>query len=158
MDLLIRHATPQDTGTVFHLVQQLAIYEKLEREMVASEADFRNALFGERRLAEALLAFADEVPVGLALYFRTFPTFIGRAGLHLEDLFVEPAHRSKGIGKALLRRLGQIAKQENLGRIEWTVLTWNQPSIDFYHHLGAVTMEDWRVCRLSGDALNELAE
>jgi GNAT superfamily N-acetyltransferase len=158
MALKIEPATVLDLPTIFRLVTQLAVYERLEHVMVATEEDFRRALFGPDRLAAALIAFIDDMPVGFALYFCTFSTFLGKRGLYLEDIFVEPAYRGRGIGKALLRRLAAIAKEKDCGRMEWSVLTWNQPSIDFYHRLGAVTLEDWRVFRLTGDALQALAE
>jgi len=157
MSLRIEPATPQDLPAIVNLVKQLAQYERLEHAMVASADDFRQALFGPDRHAHALIAFWGDTPVGLALYFRTFSTFLGRPGIYLEDIFVEPEYRGRGIGKALLQRLARIAKGHNCGRLEWSVLTWNQPSIDFYHKLGAVTMEDWRIFRLTGDALEALA-
>jgi GNAT superfamily N-acetyltransferase len=125
--------------------------------MVSREDDFRKALFGPQRTVDALMAFADETAVGFALYFYNFSTFEGRRGIYLEDLYVEPEYRGRGIGKALLQRLAAIAKQENCGRMEWSVLTWNQPSIDFYHRLGAVTLDDWRTFRLTGEALDRLS-
>jgi GNAT superfamily N-acetyltransferase len=157
MSLRIESATPQDLPSIVNLVKQLAQYERLAHAMVASESDFRRALFGPDRQAFALMAFWGDTPVGLALYFRTFSTFLGRPGIYLEDIFVEPEYRGRGIGKALLQRLARIAKEQNCGRMEWSVLTWNQPSIDFYHKLGAVTLEDWRTFRLTGDALEALA-
>jgi len=126
--------------------------------MVASQDDFRQALFGPARNAHALIAFVDDAAVGFALYFYNFSTFLGKRGIYLEDIYVEPEHRGRGIGSALLKRLAKIAKDENCGRMEWSVLTWNQPSIDFYHRLGAVTMDDWRIFRLQGEALERLAD
>jgi GNAT superfamily N-acetyltransferase len=158
MALKIERATEQDIPAIVRLVRLLAEYEKLAHEMVSSEDDFRKALFGPRCNVEALMAFAGDVPVGFALYFYNFSTFLGQRGIYLEDLFVEPEYRGQGIGKALLQRLASIAKDENCGRMEWSVLTWNQPSIDFYHRLGAVTLEDWRTFRLTGEALARLAE
>ena len=158
MNLRIEPATAKDVPAIVHLVKQLALYERLEHEMVASEDDFRRALFGPDRHADAFIAFLDDQPVGFALYFRTFSTFLGKPGIYLEDIFVEPACRGRGIGKALLRTLARTAKEQNCGRMEWSVLTWNQPSIDFYHRLGAVTLEEWRMFRLTGDALQALAE
>jgi GNAT superfamily N-acetyltransferase len=157
MKLRIEPATEGDLPAIVHLVTQLAHYERLERTMVASQDDFREALFGDERNARALLAFADDAPVGLALYFYNFSTFVGKRGIYLEDIFVEPDYRGRGIGSALLKRLATIAKEQDCGRVEWSVLTWNQPSIDFYHRLGAVTLEDWRIFRLQGDALERLA-
>ncbi len=158
MALRIERASEQDIPAIVRLVRHLAEYEKLSHVMVSSEDDFRKALFGPRRNVEALMAFAEDAPVGFALYFYNFSTFLGRRGIYLEDLFVEPQHRGQGIGKALLQRLARIAKEEDCGRMEWAVLTWNQPSIDFYRRLGAVTLEDWRTFRLTGEALERLAE
>jgi GNAT superfamily N-acetyltransferase len=104
------------------------------------------------------MAFADDAAVGFALYFYNFSTFLGKRGIYLEDIFVEPGHRGRGIGSALLKHLARIAKEQNCGRMEWSVLTWNQPSIDFYHRLGAVTLEDWRIFRLHGEPLGQLAK
>ena len=157
MHLRIETATVDDIPSIVRLVKQLAIYEKLADHMVATEDDFRRALFSPEGNAHALLAFADANPVGFALYFHTFSTFLGKKGIYLEDIFVEPEFRGKGIGKALLRRLAQAGQEQKCGRMEWSVLTWNQPSIDFYHRLGAVTMEEWRTFRLTGDALDRLA-
>ena len=157
MRLRIEPATVQDLPHIVRLVQELAAYERLADAMVASSGDFHQALFGPDRHADALMAFVDDQPIGFALYFSTFSTFLGRRGLYLEDLFVQEPFRGRGIGKALLQRLAVVAKERNCGRIEWSVLTWNQPSIDFYHRLGAVTMEDWRTFRLTGPALATLA-
>jgi GNAT superfamily N-acetyltransferase len=158
MALKIERATEQDIPAIMRLVRQLAEYEKLAHDVVSSEEDFRRALFGPQRNVEALIAFADSSPVGFALYFYNFSTFLGKRGIYLEDLFVEPEYRGQGIGQALLRHLARIAKDEDCGRMEWSVLTWNQPSIDFYHRLDAVTLEDWRTFRLAGEALDRLAE
>ena len=158
MALRIEPATERDLPAIVRLVRHLAEYEKLAHVMVSSEDDFRKALFGPRTNAEALMGFADDAPVGFALYFYNFSTFLGKRGIYLEDLFVDPEFRGQGIGKALLQRLARIAKDQDCGRMEWSVLTWNQPSIKFYHRLGAVTLEDWRTFRLSGVALERLAE
>lgn len=158
MTLRIDPATQRDLPAIENLVRQLARYEKLEHAMVASQDDFRQALFGAERNAHALMAFLDDAPVGLALYFYTFSTFAGKRGIYLEDLFVEPEHRGRGIGSALLKRLAQIAKEQDCARMDWSVLTWNQPSIDFYHRLGAVTLDDWRIFRLHAEPLQQLAK
>ena len=158
MTLKIEPATEHDLPAIEHLVRQLAQYEKLEHAMVASQDDFRKALFGTEPAAHALLAFVDDVPVGLALYFYNFSTFLGKRGIYLEDIYVEPKYRGRGIGSTLLKRLARIAKQQDCGRMEWSVLTWNQPSIDFYHRLGAVTLDDWRLFRLHGQALERLGK
>src|SRR6202163_1941446 len=157
MQLKIERATERDVPAIVHLVRKLAEYEKLSHAMVSREDDFRQALFGQQRTVDALMAFADETAVGFALYFYNFSTFEGRRGIYLEDLYVEPEYRGRGIGRAMLRRLAMIAKEENCGRMEWSVLTWNQPSIDFYHRLGAVTLDDWRIFRLTGEALDRLS-
>lgn len=134
------------------------MYEKLEHAVVATQEVLRRTLFGERRYAEALIARLDGEPVGFALYFHNFSTFVGKPGLYLEDLFVEPAHRGKGIGKALLQHLAAIAVERDCGRVEWAVLDWNAPSIAFYRSLGAVPMDQWTVFRLEGAALRAVAE
>ncbi len=157
MALRIERAAEQDIPAIVRLVRRLAEYEKLAHAMVSSEDDFRKALFGPQRNVEALMAFADNAPVGFALYFYNFSTFLGKRGIYLEDLFVEPEYRGRGIGKALLQRLARIGIDEDCGRMEWSVLTWNQPSIDFYHRLGAVTLEDWRTFRLTGPDFERLA-
>jgi GNAT superfamily N-acetyltransferase len=158
MNLKIERATEQDIPAIVRLVRQLAEYEKLEHAMVSREDDFRKALFGPQRNVDAMLAFADDVAVGLALYFYNFSTFQGRRGIYLEDIYVEPEYRGRGIGSALLKRLARVAKEEGCARMEWSVLTWNQPSIDFYHRMGAVTLDDWRIFRLTGDALDRLSD
>ena len=157
MTLRIEPATERDLPAIVHLVRQLARYEKLEHAMVASQDDFRQALFEAERSAHALMAFADDAPVGFALYFYNFSTFLGKRGIYLEDIYVEPEYRGRGIGSALLKRLARIGKEQNCGRMEWSVLTWNQPSIDFYHRLGAATLDDWRIFRLHGEPLERLA-
>ena len=157
MKLKIERATERDIPAIVRLVRQLAEYEKLEHAMVSREEDFRKALFGPQRNVDALMAYADDTAVGMALYFYNFSTFQGRRGIYLEDIFVEPEYRGRGIGSALLKRLARVAKEENCARMEWSVLTWNQPSIDFYHRLGAVTLDDWRIFRLSGEALERLS-
>jgi GNAT superfamily N-acetyltransferase len=156
-DLRIEPATEDDVPLILNLVKKLAAYERLSHEAVATEEDFRKALFGSDRVAEALLAFLGSQPVGFALYFSTFSTFVGPPGIYLEDIFVEPEHRGQGIGAALLTRIARIACERNCGRLEWSVLTWNEPAIGFYERLGAQRMEDWRVFRLAGAALRALA-
>ena len=158
MTLKIEPATEGDLPAIVHLVRQLAVYEKLEHAVTASQDDFRQALFGTERNTHALMAFADDAAIGFALYFHTFSTFLGKRGIYLEDLYVEPEYRGRGIGRALLKRLAIIAKKQQCGRMEWSVLTWNQPSIDFYHRLGAITLDEWRIFRLQGDALERLAD
>jgi GNAT superfamily N-acetyltransferase len=149
----IASAKEADIPAVLNLVKKLAEYERLSHLVVATESDFRDALFGPRRSVEAVLAFVGDAPVGFALFFASFSTFLGRPGLYLEDIFVEPEHRGRGIGKALLKHLAAIARERNYGRMEWAVLDWNQPAIGFYKRLGADVMEEWRICRLTGSAL-----
>jgi GNAT superfamily N-acetyltransferase len=156
---ILRDATLSDVPHIRRLTRGLAEYEKLLHEAVATEADFQAAMFGPNPRAYAILAEpADQPPVGIALWYYTFSTFTGRPDIFLEDLFVEPSHRGTGIGLALLRHLARRAVSENCRRIEWRVLNWNQPSIDFYQSLGAVPLEDWHVRQLGGAALRALAE
>jgi GNAT superfamily N-acetyltransferase len=157
LDLQIRPAAEDDVPVILTLVKKLAAYERLSHQVIATEEDFRSALFGANRVAEALLALSGNEPVAFALYFTTFSTFVGRPGIYLEDIFVEPEYRGKGIGAALLSRIAHIARERNYGRVEWSVLTWNQPAIEFYERKGAERMEEWRVFRLAGAALEKLA-
>lgn len=150
-------ATTADVPTILHLIRALADYERLTHEVVATEVSLQAALFGERPGAECLIAREGGEPVGFALYFHNFSTFLSRRGLYLEDLFVEPAHRGKGYGKALLQQLAQIAVARGCGRLEWSVLDWNAPAIGFYESLGARLMSEWRIFRLTGDALQTFA-
>jgi GNAT superfamily N-acetyltransferase len=154
----LREATPADVPDVLRLVRGLAEYEKLLHEAVATEAEFHTALFGPQPRAYAVLAIADGRAMGLALWYYTFSTFTGRPDIFLEDLFVEPAYRGRGIGLALLRTLARRAVAENCRRVEWRVLDWNQPSIDFYRSIGAHPMRDWHVRQLGGAELIALAE
>lgn len=153
----IRPATSEDTAAILAFIRELAEYEKLLHEVSATEEQLRAALFGERPAAEALLAFVNDEPVGFAVYFTSFSTFVAKPGLYLEDLFVRPAHRGKGIGKRLLLEIGRIAAERGCGRYEWSVLDWNAPSIAFYESLGAVMHGDWRRMRVEGAALSQMA-
>jgi GNAT superfamily N-acetyltransferase len=153
----IRVATAADVPVIFELMRQLAIYEKLEHALVSTEADLTEALFGAHPVAETILALEGGKPVGYALFFRTYSTFLGKPGLYLEDLFVLPEARGKGAGRALLAHLAAITVERGYGRLEWSVLNWNEPAIGFYRALGAVPMDEWTVYRLSGDALGALA-
>ncbi|MEC9357348.1 MAG: GNAT family N-acetyltransferase [Pseudomonadota bacterium] len=150
-------ATPADVSDILRLIKALADYERLAHEVVANESMIHEALFGAAPKAEALIARLDAQAVGFALYFHNFSTFLGRAGIYLEDLFVEPHCRGHGIGKALLARLAALAVERGCGRFEWSVLDWNAPSIAFYESLGAKKLSEWHVYRLSGDALHALA-
>ena len=153
---LIRAAARADVPELLRLIRELAVYEKLEDQAQGTEPALAAALFGPRPVCEALVAQVAGRPVGFALYFNTFSTFLCKPGLYLEDLFVEPAHRGSGIGKALLVRLAAIAVERDYGRFEWRVLDWNEPSIRFYENLGAQPLSDWTTYRLTGDALHSL--
>lgn len=153
----IRFAQEEDVPAILGFIRALAAYEEMEDEVVATEELLREWLF-ERRAAEVLLALEDGVPVGFALFFGNFSTFLGRGGIYLEDLFVRPSYRGRGYGSALLRRLAKIAVERGCGRLEWSCLDWNRPSIDFYLSRGAQPMEDWTVYRLTGDRLLVMAQ
>jgi len=154
----IRLATRADVPLLHGLIRQLAVYEKLEHTMVSTEADVADGLFGARPAAEALVASQGGTPVGFALFFTTYSTFLGRPGLYLEDLFVVPEARGHGAGKALLARLAQLVVERRYGRLEWVVLDWNEPAIGFYKRLGALPMDEWTTYRVTGDALAKLAQ
>lgn len=155
--LRIRTAEPSDVRLLLDLVRELAEYERMAHEVVATEDLFASALFGPHRPVEAIIAELDGTPVGFAIYFHNFSTFVGRRGLYLEDLFVRPMYRGRGYGEALLAHLARLAVERGCGRFEWSVLDWNEPAIGFYRKLGAVPMHDWTVFRLTGDALDRLA-
>lgn len=150
-------ATENDVPLILSFIRGLAEYERLLDQAVATEDSLRQTLFGERRYAEVLIGYYDDEPVAFALYFHNYSTFLGKPGLYLEDLFVKPHMRGKGIGKIILRHLARIAKERGCGRFEWWVLDWNEPSIAFYKSLGAVPMDEWTVFRVTGDALDKLA-
>jgi GNAT superfamily N-acetyltransferase len=156
--LEIAPATAADVPLILALITELADYEKLRHEVIATEASLGQALFGPRPGAEAVIARLGAQPVGFALYFHNFSTFLGKQGLYLEDLFVRPAYRGRAIGKALLRHLAALALERGCGRFEWAVLDWNRPARDFYEALGAQAKSDWIIHRLSGDALQRLAD
>jgi GNAT superfamily N-acetyltransferase len=153
----VREATEDDVPLILFLIRELAEYERLSHEVVATEEGLRETLFGERRYAEVLIAEHDGAPAGFALFFHNFSTFLGKPGIYLEDLYVKPEFRGTGIGKKLLIHLAGLAKERGCGRLEWWVLDWNEPSIGFYKKLGAVPMDDWTVYRVSGTALEHLA-
>ena len=153
----IINATRADVPTILGFIRELASYEHLENEVVATEELLEHWLFDEEK-AEVLIAREGDIPVGFALYFHNFSTFLGRAGIYLEDLFVLKEYRGRGYGKALLRRLAQITVERGCGRLEWCCLDWNQPSIDFYRSLGAVPMSDWTIYRLTGETLENMAK
>lgn len=157
MTLSIRNAKMGDGPLILQFIRDLAVYEKLSDKVIADVGAIDRALFCEKPKAFALIAEWNGAPCGFALYFFNFSTFVGKHGVYLEDLFVPEAHRGNGIGKALLIRLAQIAKENNCGRLEWSVLDWNAPAIRFYKSLGAVPMDEWTIFRLAGDALADLA-
>lgn len=156
-DFRIVSATERDGPLILHFIRALAEYERLADQVSATEATIREELFGERPVAEAVIAYDGDEPVGFALFFHNFSTFVGRRGLYLEDLFVKPEARGKGVGRRLLNHLASLAKERGCGRMEWAVLDWNEPAIKFYRSLGAAPMDEWTVFRLSGDALERLA-
>lgn len=156
--LAIRFATPADVSTILHFIRSLARYEKLEHEVTADEAGLRATLFAPRPAAEVLLAELAGDPVGFALFFQNYSTFVGRPGLYLEDLFVEPAARGQGVGLALMSALARITVERGYGRFEWAVLDWNTPALEFYRALGAAPQSEWTVQRLTGASLERLAQ
>ena len=155
--LTLRFAEAADTGLILELVRELAEYERLSHEVRADVPTLRDALFGARPAAEVVIAEHEGRPAGFALFFGNFSTFVGRPGIYLEDLFVRPAFRRLGIGRALLTWLAALAAERGCGRLEWAVLDWNKPAIDFYRTLGATPMDQWTVFRVAGPALAELA-
>jgi GNAT superfamily N-acetyltransferase len=156
-DIRIRPATGADVPELLRLIRELAIYEKLEHMAIGTESTLHEALFGKRPAAEAVIAEVDGRAAGFALFFWTFSTFLCKPGLYLEDLFVEPEHRGKSIGKALLQHLATLVVERGGGRFEWRVLDWNEPSIRFYESLGATLMREWLLVRITGPALEKLA-
>jgi len=156
MNVTYRFAREDDTALILQFIRELAEYEKMLDQVVATEEILKEWLFEQKR-AEVFFILADGVEVGYALFFHNFSTFLGRAGIYLEDLFVKPEYRGHGYGKAILHKLAQIAVERGCGRLEWACLNWNQPSIDFYLSLGAEPMKEWTVYRLAGDALRHAA-
>ncbi len=156
-NLSIRFADESDCGKILFFIRELALYEKMSDEVVATEALLHEWLF-EKHIAEVIFACENGREIGFALFFHNFSTFLGRAGIYLEDLYVLPDFRGKGYGKALLKQLARIAEERGCGRLEWWCLNWNRPSIDFYLSLGAVPMEEWTVFRITGNTLKELAK
>ncbi len=156
--LVIRKVVQQDTALIVALIKELAEYEHLAHEVTTTEKKLEESLFGETPFAEVVIAEYDGEPVGFAVYFHNFSTFLGRPGIYLEDLYVRPASRGKGVGRALLMYLVQLAKKRNCGRVEWAVLDWNEPAIKFYRSLKATPLDEWTVFRLTGKALDQLAE
>jgi GNAT superfamily N-acetyltransferase len=156
-DLSIRPAAINQVPLILSFIHKLAEFEKLSDKVAADEESLRQSLFGPNPVAEVVFAYLAEEPVGFALYLRNFSTFLGREGIYLEDLFVDPPYRGRGIGTALFMYLAKVAKQRSSGRLEWAVLDWNQPAIDFYRSLGATPMHEWTIFRLTGRELEQLA-
>lgn len=152
-----RYANENDTALILQFIKDLAKYENMSADVVATEELLREWIF-EKKKAEVIFALEDGVEAGFALFFHNFSTFLGRAGIYLEDLFVKPEYRSKGYGKGLLKKLAQIAKERGCGRLEWCCLDWNKPSIDFYLSLGAKPMDEWTAYRIAGETLDKLAK
>lgn len=157
MSLRFRNAQRNDVGLILQFIRELADYEKMLSEVVADEATLEEWIFDKQK-AEVIFALEGEKEVGFALYFHNFSTFLGRAGIYLEDLYVKPEYRGKGYGKAILKKLASIAVERGCGRLEWWCLDWNKPSIDFYRSLGAEPMDDWTVYRIAGETLTNLAK
>ena len=156
--LKIRKASVKDVPLILSLIRDLAEYEKLLDDVIVTEKDLKNHLFGTKKYAQVLLAYYNNLPAGMALFFHNYSTFVGKPGIYLEDVYVKPEFRGKGIGKALLLELVKIADKLNCGRVEWAVLDWNQPAINFYEKLGAEMMKSWRIFRLTKDKINNIAK
>ena len=152
--IAVRSATVADVPLVLQFIRELAEYERLSHEVVADEESLTQCLFGERPVAEAVIADYEGAPAGFALYFHTFSTFLGKPGIYLEDVYVSPKLRGNGVGRVLLRYLARLAVERDCGRLEWAVLDWNESAIRFYERLGARAMSDWTVFRLTGDSLS----
>ena len=156
--ITIASAVEADVPVILAFVRGLAEYEKLAHQVVATEADLRRTLFGPRPYAEVFIARVGDAPAGLALFFHSYSTFLARPGIYLEDLFVLPAFRGRGVGKALLRAVARVARERNCARVEWSVLDWNEPAIEFYRRMGAQVLHEWRTCRLDDAAIDKLAD
>lgn len=155
--LEIIKAEKKDAATILYFIKQLAEYEKLSHEVEATVEQLEKTLFGENSKAECIIEYYENKPVGFAIFFHNYSTFLAKPGIYLEDLFVLPEMRGKGFGKKLLQHLAKLAVERNCGRLEWWVLDWNKPAIDFYKSLGAAPMDEWTVFRVTGDSLNSLA-
>jgi len=153
----IRAATKADVPVILAFIKKLADYERLSHEVVATEKILNETLFGRRRTAELAIGFYKKEPVGFVLFFHNYSTFLGQPGIYIEDLYVEEAFRRRGFGRALLTYVAQLAQERRCGRLEWSVLDWNEPAIHFYHRLGAVPMKEWTTFRLTGESLKKLA-
>src|SRR5262249_24856347 len=157
-DIRLERATQRDVSIILQMIRDLAEYERLSHEVLADETRIRESLFGPHPAGEVILAYADGQPAGFALFFHNYSTFLAQRGLYLEDLFVKPAFRGRHIGMRLLAELARIASERGCGRFEWAALDWNEPAIGFYNSLGATQMDAWRIFRLTGEALGELAK
>ncbi|MBN1675620.1 MAG: GNAT family N-acetyltransferase [Kiritimatiellae bacterium] len=157
-ELRIRPATPDDVPLILAFIRQIAEFEKLSHRVTATEEDLRESLFGANPGAEVLLAFAGDAPAAYAVFFHSFSTFLGKRGIWIEDIFVKPEFRRRGIGEALLTHIAALANARHCGRLEWTVLDWNTNAIAFYKALGADVLPDWKICRMTGPALRALAK
>jgi GNAT superfamily N-acetyltransferase len=157
-DVTVRPATEADVPTIRAFIRALAEYEKLAHQCVATEEGLRETLFGERRHAEVLIARIGDVPVGQALFFHNYSTFLAQPGIYIEDIFVLPEYRGRGAGKALLQAVAKVARERKCGRLEWSVLDWNKLAIDFYKRCGADVMPDWRICRMDAATIEKFTE
>ena len=157
-NFIIREATIKDAAVILALIKDLAQYEKLSHEVAATEDDIRQSLFGDRPVAEALIGELEDVPISFALFFYNFSTFLGKPGIYLEDLYVKSDYRGNGFGRKMLAHIAGLAKERNCGRFEWSVLDWNAPAIRTYDRLNARPMKEWILYRLTGDALDKLAQ
>ena len=156
-NFVLREATETDVSLILSFVRELAEYEKLAHEVEATEDALRESLFGDRKIAEVILGYYQDEPVSFALFFYNFSTFLGRPGIYLEDLYVKPQMRGKGLGRAMLAYLARLALERKCGRLEWWVLDWNEPALKFYRSMGAIPMDEWTVQRLAGGDLEKLA-
>jgi len=156
--LVIRAATESDVPVILAFIKKLAAYERLSHEVTATEELLRETLFGARKTAEVAIGYFEGKPVGFVLFFHNYSTFLARPGLYIEDLFVDEAYRRRGFGRALLLHVARLAGERQCGRLEWAVLDWNEPAINFYKRMGAVAMDDWTVFRVTGASLTKLAE
>jgi GNAT superfamily N-acetyltransferase len=157
-DFRIEPATAHDVPLILKFIKGLAEYERLTHEVVATEESLRNTLFGPHRFAEVVIGYSGTEPAGFALFFHNYSTFLGRPGIYIEDIFVLPEWRRKGLGRRLLVYIARLAVERNCGRVEWSVLDWNEPALRFYRSIGAQAMDEWTVYRLAGDALKKLAQ
>lgn len=156
-EISIRFAKEQDVELIFSLIKELADFERLLHEVVATPEVLKKSLFGPRANAEVILAYYQDVPVGFALFFHNFSTFLGKNGIYIEDLYVKPNMRGKGLGQKMLKFIAKLAKERDCGRVEWWVLDWNHEAIQFYKKIGAIPMDEWTVFRLTGDVLEKIA-